>query len=80
MILRDLFKNKTCKFQDFQESLKVIVPSTLSQRLKRLEDDGLITREIYSEHPVRAVYKLTKKGRSLGPVLSALRRWGEQNP
>ena len=80
LILRDLFQKKTCKFQDFQESLQGIVPSTLSQRLKRLEADDLIDREIYNEHPIRVVYKLTKKGKSLGPVLLALKRWGEQNP
>ena len=80
LILRDLFLNTSCKFQDFQQSLPEIVPSTLSQRLKRLEADKLIEREIYNEHPVRVVYRLTKKGKSLGPVLLALKQWGEQNP
>jgi len=80
LILRDLYQKKTCKFQDFQRSLQGVVPSTLSHRLKRLEADGLIEREIYSEHPVRMVYKLSSKGKSLGPVLLALRRWGQQNP
>ena len=80
LILRDLFLKKTCKFQDFQQSITRIVPSTLSERLKRLEADDLIEREIYSEHPMRVVYKLTKKGKSLGPVILALKQWGEQNP
>jgi len=80
LILRDLFLKETCRFQDFQESLLGIVPSTLSQRLKRLESDALIEREVYSERPVRVVYRLTEKGKSLGPVLLALRCWGEQNP
>ena len=79
LILRDLFLNESCRFQEFQQSLEGIVPSTLSQRLKRLEADELIEREIYSEHPVRVVYHLTKKGKSLGPVLLALRDWGETN-
>jgi len=80
LILRDLFLNESCKFQAFQQSLKEIVPSTLSQRLKKLEIDGLIEREIYNEHPVRVVYRLTEKGRTLGPVLLALKDWGEKNP
>lgn len=80
LILRDLFLKENCRFQDFQQSLEPIVPSTLSQRLKRLEDDELIEREIYSEHPVRVVYRLTEKGKTLGPVLLALKNWGKKNP
>ncbi len=80
LILRDLFLKKTCKFQEFQQSLNGIVPSTLSQRLKKLESDGLIKREIYNEHPIRVIYMLTKKGKSLGKVMLALKDWGEKNP
>jgi len=80
LILRELLENKTVRFQEFQKSLQGIVPSTLSQRLKKLEADKIIHRKIYNEHPVRAVYQLTKKGESLAPVLLALKRWGEQNP
>jgi len=80
LILRDLFLNEACKFQDFQQSLPKIVPSTLSHRLKRLEADNLIEREVYEEHPIRVQYKLTKKGKSLGPIMLALKKWGEQNP
>lgn len=80
LILRDLFLKEECRFQEFQESLETIVPSTLSQRLKRLEDDKLIERKIYNEHPVRVLYRLTNKGKSLGPVLLALKNWGENNP
>ncbi len=80
LILRDLFLNETCKFQDFQKTLTAIVPSTLSQRLKRLEAENLIEREVYKEHPIRVVYKLTEKGKSLGPVILALKKWGEQHP
>lgn len=79
LILRDLFQNEVCRFQEFQQSLEGIVPSTLSQRLKRLEADKLIEREIYNEHPVRVIYRLTEKGKTLGPVLLALKDWGDQN-
>jgi len=80
LILRDLFLKEACRFQEFQQSLEGIVPSTLSQRLKRLEADKLIERTIYSEHPVRVVYHLTDKGKTLGPILLALKDWGEKNP
>jgi DNA-binding HxlR family transcriptional regulator len=48
--------------------------------LKRLEQAGLVERRFYSQHPPRAEYLLTPKGESLGPVLGALRKFGETLP
>ena len=79
LILRDLFLQGPRRFQDFQESLGGIAPNILSSRLKDLEARGLVKRETYSEHPPRLVYHLTERGRSLRPVLKALRKWGEEN-
>jgi DNA-binding HxlR family transcriptional regulator len=42
-----------------------------------LMQNGIIERRLYAEHPPRAEYLLTSKGRELGPVLRALREWGE---
>ena len=79
LILRDLFLGGARKFQDFESSLSGISPNTLSARLKRLEDGGIIERRFYEEHPPRAEYVLTAKGRELGPVMKALRAWGERH-
>ena len=79
LILRDLFLDGARKFQDFEDSLTGISPNTLSARLKRLEDGGIIERRFYEEHPPRAEYVLTAKGRELGPVMKALRAWGERH-
>jgi DNA-binding HxlR family transcriptional regulator len=79
LILRDLFLQGPRKFHDFEGSLSGISPNTLSARLKRLEDGGIIERHFYAEHPPRAEYRLTPKGRELGPVMKALRSWGEQH-
>jgi len=78
LVLRDLLLQGPRRFQDFQESLAGVAPNTLSARLKALEAHGLITRRIYSDHPPRLEYQLTKKGKSLGPVLKALREWGQR--
>ena len=78
LILRDLFLQGPRRFQDFQNSLTGAAPNTLSARLKTLEAQGLITRRQYSDHPPRLEYHLTEKGKSLGPVLKAIKRWGEQ--
>jgi len=76
LILRDLLLQGPRKFQDFESSLAGISPNTLSARLKTLEENGIVERRLYDEHPPRAEYLLTAKGRELGPVLKALRDWG----
>ena len=78
LILRDLLRKGPQRFQDFQDSLAGAAPNTISARLKAMEEQGLIARRQYSEHPPRLEYYLTERGRSLGPVLGALRDWGKR--
>ena len=78
LILRDLYLNSSRRFQDLLESLTGCAPNTLSARLKTLEENGLVERRQYEQHPPRLEYVLTKKGREVGPVLKALRAWGTQ--
>jgi DNA-binding HxlR family transcriptional regulator len=52
---------------------------TLTARLRKLEDAGIIERRRYSEHPPRDEYLLTDAGRELMPVLGGLRAWGEKH-
>lgn len=80
LILRDLFLHGPRRFQDFQDSLAGVAPNTLSARLKDLETSGIIARRLYSEHPPRLEYHLTDKGKTLGPVMKALREWGQRFP
>jgi DNA-binding HxlR family transcriptional regulator len=76
LLLRDLLRHGPRRFQDFQASLPGVAPNTLSARLKAMEDDGLVTRVLYSERPMRLEYVLTDNGKSHGPVIKALRDWG----
>ena len=78
LLVRDLLGGAR-RFQDFHESLPGIAPALLSERLKAMEEHGLITRQFYSEHPPRAEYVLTEKGRGLGSVVGALAAWGSQH-
>jgi len=78
LILRDLLIVGARRFQDLQRSLDGIAPTTLSLRLKTLERHGIVERRFYSQHPPRAEYILTEKGRGLGPVIAAMRDWGEK--
>jgi DNA-binding HxlR family transcriptional regulator len=78
LVVRDLLAGPR-RFQDFQRSLKGIAPNLLSERLKLMEAHGLISRRFYSEHPPRAEYLLTEKGRELGHVVGALAVWGSRH-
>jgi DNA-binding HxlR family transcriptional regulator len=78
LIVRDLL-GAPRRFQDLQESLDGIAPNVLSERLKRLEEHGVVTRRLYSEHPPRAEYALTDRGQELGVVVGALAVWGSRH-
>lgn len=78
LIVRDLLQ-EACRFQDLQASLKGIAPTVLSDRLKLMEEHGLVERRFYSDHPPRAEYLLTDKGRELGTVVGALAAWGSRH-
>lgn len=80
LILRDLLLRKACRYQELLDSLDGIPPNTLSDRLKMLEAEGVIERRIYEQHPPRAEYVLTAKGRELGPIIGAMRNWGHKHP
>ncbi len=77
LILRDLFHG-TKRFGELRRSLGHVSPKTLSERLRDLEAQGLVTRKVYAEVPPRVEYTLTEKGRSLGEIIDAMRRWGER--
>ena len=79
LILRDLFREGPRKFADFEQSLTGISATTLSARLKKLEQHDILARRFYAEHPPRAEYLLTEKGRTLGPILKLLLDWGTKH-
>jgi DNA-binding HxlR family transcriptional regulator len=78
LIARDLLQGPR-RFQDLQRSLPGIAPNLLSERLKLMEEHGLISRRFYSDHPPRAEYLLTEKGKELGHVVGALAVWGSRH-
>lgn len=75
LILRNIFYGPQ-RFGELQRSLKGISPRTLSMRLKELEEEGIISRTIYSEIPPHVEYSLTEKGQSLRPIFEAMKVWG----
>lgn len=76
LILREFFlEGEKRRFQDLQTVLG-LSPNTLSGRLKKLEEMGVVEKRLYSSHPPRGEYVLTEKGRSFAPVMNALYEWG----
>lgn len=78
MMMRDLLRNPSRRFQDFLDEHEGLSPNTLSTRLKWLEQQEIVERHFYEERPPRAEYRLTKKGKELGPVVLAMKKWGEK--
>ena len=66
------------RFDEFCADLGIARP-ILTARLRKLVGAGLMTKELYQEHPPRYEYRLTPAGVDLSPVLVALVRWGEQH-
>ena len=79
LILRDLALEGPRRFQDLERSVAGISPNTLSARLKRLEEHGIIERRFYEQHPPRAEYLLTEKGQELRTVVRAMKEWGTRH-
>lgn len=77
LVLRDISRGRR-RFSALLESLNGISPNLLSDRLKRLEKNGMVERVIYHDHPPRAEYRFTEKGKAFIPVLVALRDYGER--
>ncbi len=75
LIIRELLHGPQ-RFTEIKRGLKGISAHTLTHRLKRFEDCGLVTRTAYAETPPRVVYELTPLGRSIEPILVGMDRWG----
>ncbi|MCA1840445.1 MAG: winged helix-turn-helix transcriptional regulator [Actinomycetota bacterium] len=78
LIVRDLLRGKQ-RFKELQGSLRGIAPNLLSDRLKRLEESGLVVRTIFKQIPPKVEYTLTDTGRALESVLGSLARFGMAN-
>ncbi len=66
----------THRFGALQRALPPITQRVLTRQLRELEADGLVRRTVYAEVPPRVEYALTDVGRSLGPIVEQMDRWG----
>lgn len=78
LVVRDLLRGRDT-YGALAASDEGIPTNILADRLRRMEDAGLIVARPYQERPVRYAYALTDKGRDLGEVLAAMARWGRKH-
>lgn len=79
LVVRELLTGPR-RFGELRSALGNPSAKTLTERLRMLEYQGLLTRTVHPEIPPRVVYELTEQGHSLQPVLHAMLRWGEEHP
>lgn len=69
----------TMRFNELMRSLQGITQRVLTQQLRELEADGLVSRKVYPEVPPRVEYSLTRVGRTLLPALEKLEQWARKH-
>lgn len=77
LIMRDLLQNDSMRFGQLKRSVGNISQKVLTSNLREMEAHGIVCRRVYPEVPPRVEYSLTKLGRSLKPIIDAMRTWGE---
>ena len=76
LIMRNLL-SRPWRFNELKKDLEGISQKVLTDSLRSMEADGLLTRTVYPEVPPRVEYTLTELGYSLRPIMEAMRVWGE---
>lgn len=67
------------RFGILQRGIDGISKQMLTKQLRELEEDGILVRKIFAEIPPRVEYSISEKGKSLFPIVDAMRSWGERN-
>ena len=79
VIVHRLLQRGPLGFNALEEAVDGVSSKVLSDSLDDLAERGLVDREVVSETPFRVEYSLTERGRSLEPVIGAMREWGEEH-
>lgn len=75
LIIRNLLQ-RPWRFNELKKDLAGISQKVLTDSLRSMEEDGLITRTVYPEVPPRVEYALSELGESLKPILDSMVAWG----
>lgn len=75
LIMRNL-RVRPWRFNELQKSLEGISQKVLTDSLRSMESDGIVTRTVYPEVPPRVEYALSELGESMRPIIDAMEAWG----
>jgi len=75
LIMRNLME-RPWRFNELRRSLEGISQKVLTDSLRQMEADGIITRTVYPEVPPRVEYALSELGESMRPILKSMQEWG----
>ena len=75
LILRNLLA-RPWRFNELKKDLQGISQKVLTDSLRSMEEDGLVTRRVYPEVPPRVEYSLSPLGESMRPIIAAMEQWG----
>lgn len=78
ILLYHLFED-TLRFNAIRKRLPGLTQRMLTAQLRELEADGLVVRTVFPQVPPRVEYSLSPKGRTLEPVITALKAWGDEH-
>jgi len=71
-------RHETLRFNELHKALPSVTQKMLTQQLRELEKDGLVSRKVYAQVPPRVEYTITPLARKLEPILNALCNWGSE--
>lgn len=74
-----LLQKETLRFSELQKMIDGITQKMLTQQLRELEADGIISRKIYPQIPPKVEYSLTTHGKSILPILLSMEKWGKDH-
>lgn len=77
LIIRSLLNGQK-RFSDISSAIPNMSARMLTERFKELESNGIVTRTVYPETPVRIEYELTEKGKDLADVMDEIQKWAEK--
>ncbi len=75
LIMRNLLQ-RSWRFNELRKDLEGISQKVLTDSLRSMEEDGIITRTVYPEVPPRVEYALSDLGESMRPIMNAMEEWG----
>lgn len=72
-------KDGVKRFSELKRAIPGVTQRMLSQQLRELERDGVVLRKVYAQVPPKVEYGLTEFGRTLGPILRMMCKWGAEH-